>query len=285
MMGLGIMTGESLNLGMIGMFGDSNANKAVEAADTLIIIGARVGERSIPDPQVTKGKDIIHADIDPAELGKNIIPTIPIVSDCKSFLQKADELFSEPISLIPWTKRSNISTTADKLTEYLKVLAGYARPGTVIAADVGNNQIAASKIRIKDGVFITSGGMGTMGYGLPAAIGALKADDSRDVICISGDGGFQMSMAELATVKAYSLPVQFMIINDSSLGMVRDAAQKIGYGDIAEGFSTDLSPGNPDFAALAKSYGIASETVRDYNTDSIKRLLESKSAYLIDLVI
>jgi acetolactate synthase-1/2/3 large subunit len=307
MMGLGAISAKSrLNLGMIGIHGNSRANDALSMSDTLIFIGARASERSVPNPERLTGKEIIHVDIDPAEIGKNIIPTIPIVSDCADFSvkisQKLSEKLSDKLFETPWIT-SEVSPPETPLERYFENLSKLISPDTVIVADVGNNQIAASKIRLSDGRFLASGGMGSMGYALGATVGALTADRERNtnrategmataeisrernIICIAGDGGFQMSLAELATIKAHSLPAKIIIINDSSLGMVRDAAKNAGQAAIAKGFATDLSPGNPDFTALAKSYGITAETVRDYSPDSIKRLLESKSAYLINLVI
>jgi acetolactate synthase-1/2/3 large subunit len=285
MMGLGAVSDKSrLNLGMLGIHGAVSANKALENADTLIFIGARASERSIPNPERLAGKEIIHVDIDPAEIGKNIIPTIPIVSDCADFLVKISQRLSMRLFDTPWVT-SELTPPETPLERYFETLSELIAPDTVIVADVGNNQIAASKIKLTDGRFLASGGMGSMGYSLGAAVGVLTADHRRNAVCITGDGGFQMSLAELAAVKAYSLPAKIIIINDSSLGMVRDAAKNAGQAAIANGFATDLSPGNPDFTALARSYGITAETVSDFNPDSIKRLLESKSAYLINLVI
>jgi acetolactate synthase-1/2/3 large subunit len=269
---------------MLGIHGAVSANKALENADTLIFIGARASERSVFNPERLAGKEIIHVDIDPAEIGKNIIPTIPIVSDCADFLMKISQRFSEKLFSAPWVT-AEITPPETPLERYFETLSELIAPDTVIVADVGNNQIDASKIRLTNGRFLASGGMGSMGYSLGAAVGVLTADHRRNAVCITGDGGFQMSLAELAAVKAYSLPAKIIIINDSSLGMVRDAAKNAGQAAIANGFATDLSPGNPDFTALAKSYGIEAETVCDFNTDSIKRLLESRTAYLINLVI
>ncbi|MDR0903718.1 MAG: thiamine pyrophosphate-binding protein [Ruminococcus sp.] len=298
MMGLGSISGKStLNLGMIGIHGNSRANNALFEADTLIFIGARAGERSIPTPEKLSGKEIIHVDIDPAEIGKNIIPTIPIVSDCTDFFVKLSARLPERLFETPWataqekTSQETLYETSHEtpqetpLERYFNVLSEFIAPDTIIVADVGNNQIAASKIRLTDGRFLTSGGMGSMGYALGALIGVLTANREQNSICITGDGGFQMSLAELATIKTYSLPAKIIIVNDSSLGMVKDTAVNMGITSIAGGFATDLSLGNPDFTALAKSYGIKAETVKDFNTDSLKRLLESKSAYLLNVVI
>ncbi|MDR0944347.1 MAG: thiamine pyrophosphate-binding protein [Ruminococcus sp.] len=282
MMGLGIKNSLGLNIGMIGIHGNAHANAAVKEADTLILLGARAGERSIPDPTVTNGKEVIHVDIDPAEIGKNIIPTIPIVSDCRNFIEKLFSILSDKLFDKPWiTAEKRIPQTP--LDIYFDRLSELMKPDTIIAADVGNNQIAASKITA--GRFLTSGGMGTMGYALPAAIGASVADRSRDIICIAGDGGFQMSFAELATIREKNLPIKIIIVNNNALGMVKDSAAAASQTALMNGFAVDMSKGNPDFALLAGCYSLTSETVTDFNTESIQKLLSADEAYLINLVI
>jgi acetolactate synthase-1/2/3 large subunit len=302
MMGLGSMPSDSpLNIGMIGIHGSAHANAAILQADTLILLGARAGERSIPRSEITADNEIIHVDIDPAEIGKNIVPTIPIVSDCGNFLEKLSVLETDRLFNAPWITAAK-ETPQTPLDIYFDRLSDMIKPGTIIVADVGNNQITASRIRLKNGRFLTSGGMGTMGYALGAAIGAavvgntventgvnIGADTaisaSRDIICIAGDGGFQMSFAELATVRENDIPIKIIVVNDNALGMVKDAAKANSQSAIQNGFAVDMSKGNPDFAALAGCYGIKSETVRDFNIESLKRLLDSKNAYLINLVI
>jgi acetolactate synthase-1/2/3 large subunit len=283
MMGMGILpSNDRQNLGMIGVCGDENANNALVNADTLLFIGARAGERAIPTPGIFTGKEIIHIDIDPAELGKNIIPTVPVVCDCRCFLEKLSELLSGT-TFETWTKRF-FAESLSPAGDYIKKLTEKIKGKITIAADVGNNQITAAMSSFLDGGrFITSGGMGTMGYALPAAIGAKTADPDMTVICICGDGGFQMSLAELATVREQNLAIKIIILNDSSLGMVRDFIAKDPWD--AAAFGTDLSAGNPDFTAVAGCFGIASERVTDFSDKSIDRIINAEGAYLVDLII
>jgi acetolactate synthase-1/2/3 large subunit len=278
MMGLGVIS----SLGMIGIHGNDHANAALKEADTLIFLGARAGERSIPNPKITDGKEIIHVDIDPAEIGKNIIPTIPIVSDCGNFLEKLRTILSDRLFAKPWITAEKVIPETP-LDIYFNRLTEKISPDTIIVADVGNNQIAASKITA--GRFLTSGGMGTMGYALGASIGASVAAPARDIICIAGDGGFQMSFAELATVRERKLSIKIIIVNDNALGMVKDAAAAASQTALQNGFAVDMSKGNPNFAELAACYGIEAETVTDFNTESLERLLDSKNVYLINLVV
>jgi acetolactate synthase-1/2/3 large subunit len=287
MMGIGVLpSADKLGLGMIGVFGNAQANTALHEADLLLFIGARADERAIPNPADFKGREIIHVDIDPAELGKNILPTVPIVCDCKFFLEKLCTLLSKPCET--WIKTNTKPHSENKLTPagaFINKLTALT-PNAVIVADVGNNQITAAMSSVTDrGRFITSGGMGTMGYALPAAIGAKTAMPQAEVICVCGDGGFQMTMTELATVREQKLPVKIVILNDSSLGMVRDLIANDTIVWDASAYGADLSVGNPDFAAIAKCYGITSERVTDFSDEAIKRLLDSKSAYLIDLIL
>jgi acetolactate synthase-1/2/3 large subunit len=278
MMGLGVTP----SIGMIGIYGNAYANAALKEADTLILLGARAGERSIPNPNMIGGKEVIHVDIDPAEIGKNIRPTIPIVSDCGNFLEKLLTILSDKLFDKPWITAEKVIPQTP-LDIYFDKLSEKIPPDTIIVADVGNNQIAASKI--KTGRFLTSGGMGTMGYALPAAIGSAVCQTAKNIICIAGDGGFQMSLAELATIREKKLPIKIIIVNDNTLGMVKDAATASSQRALQNGFAVDLSKGNPDFAELARCYGIVSETVTDFDVKSLERFINSKNAYLINLVI
>jgi acetolactate synthase-1/2/3 large subunit len=284
MMGIGVLpSADKLGLGMIGLFGNTQANAALREADLLLFIGARADERAIPNPSDFTGREIIHVDIDPAELGKNIVPAVPIVCDCKFFLEKLGTLLSKKSDT--WITRRPVENFTPAGAFINKLTA--RTPDSIIVADVGNNQITAAMSSVIDnGRFITSGGMGTMGYALPAAIGAKTAKSHTEVICVCGDGGFQMSMTELATVREQHLPLKIVILNDSSLGMVRDLICNYKESSWnASAFGTDLSGGNPDFAAVARCYGIESERVTDFSEKAIDRLLTSPEAYLIDLVI
>ena len=268
MMGLGVVPMDSrLYLGMIGMHGHKNANAAMNAADLLILCGARVGDRAVSDPQqVSSSTKIIHIDIDPAEIGKNIAVDIPIVGDIRLVLRS---LTSQVLSKVPddWINKvlkdkeafvsemKNRAPVSDYVEpcSFIRSLSGIMERDAILVADVGQNQIwAARNFNVKEGRFLTSGGLGTMGYSIPAAIGAKMAKPKRQVVCICGDGSFQMSMCELATICQENVDIKIIIMQNERLGMVWEV-QKNKYG--GRGIATTLK-GDPDFVKLANAYGI-----------------------------
>ena len=238
MMGIGsIPYDHELNLGMLGSYGVYTANYAVHNADLLIITGARVADRAINNPdQIARKAEIVHIDIDPAEIGKNIQVSIPVVGDIKGVLKElvdivqrgdVDEwgrIIKEKKEEHPPKFPEMKSGTGYVNPKYvLKVLTGLLREDDIVTTEVGQNQIWSSNylgIR-KPRTFITSGGLGTMGYGFPAAVGAKVGCPGSRVICISGDGSFQMTMQELGTIKQSRLGVKVLMFNNTRLGMVR----------------------------------------------------------------
>ncbi len=246
MMGIGsIPYDHELNLGMLGSYGVYTANYAVHNADLLIITGARVADRAINNPdQIARKAEIVHIDIDPAEIGKNIQVSIPVVGDIKGVLKElvdivqrgdVDEwgrIIKEKKEEHPPKFPEMKSGTGYVNPKYvLKVLTGLLREDDIVTTEVGQNQIWSSNylgIR-KPRTFITSGGLGTMGYGFPAAVGAKVGCPGSRVICISGDGSFQMTMQELGTIKQSRLGVKVLMFNNTRLGMVREL-QKLKYG-------------------------------------------------------
>lgn len=277
--GLGSFPGDHpLWTGMIGIHGLYAANKAVMEADLIIGVGLRFDERATGKadsfaPHAT----IIHIDIDPAEIGKNVRADIPIVGDAKIVLEellprvsaKARKEWREQIEA--WRRqskpRSAISqpgsqgsrTTGVDPIEAVDIMArtlAEVRPGTdpVIVTDVGQHQMwMAQAFPFKTPrSLISSGGLGSMGYGLPAAVGAQLAAPDRTVVAVLGDGGFQMTQQELATISCYGLPVKLVVLNNGVLGMVRQLQHFLVNGRYT---SVELL-GNPDFAALAHAYSI-----------------------------
>jgi len=268
MMGLGVMPMDSrLYLGMIGMHGHKNANAAMGAADLLILCGARVGDRAVSDPQeVSSSTKIIHIDIDPAEIGKNIAVDIPIVGDIKLVLRSltaqisytapaewVDKAVKEKDAFISLEEKRASPDGYVEPCSFIRGLSALMERDAILVADVGQNQIwAARNFNVKEGRFLTSGGLGTMGYSLPAAIGAKMAKPKRQVVCICGDGSFQMSMCELATICQENTAVKIIIMQNDRLGMVWEV-QKNKYR--RRGIATVLN-GDPDFVKLAGAYGI-----------------------------
>ncbi len=268
MMGLGVMPMDSrLYLGMIGMHGHKNANAAMGAADLLILCGARVGDRAVSDPQeVSSSTKIIHIDIDPAEIGKNIAVDIPIVGDIKLVLRSltaqisytapaewVDKAVKEKEAFISLEEKRASPDGYVEPCSFIRGLSALMERDAILVADVGQNQIwAARNFNVKEGRFLTSGGLGTMGYSLPAAIGAKMAKPKRQVVCICGDGSFQMSMCELATICQENTAVKIIIMQNDRLGMVWEV-QKNKYR--RRSIATVLN-GDPDFVKLAGAYGI-----------------------------
>ena len=263
MMGIGVMpTKHPLYFGMVGNHGKAYANRAMNESDMLIMVGARVADRAVSQPDlITRNKVLVHIDVDPAEIGKNAGPTIPLVGDVKHIFQDfAKEEFGceheqwlETLTqyreeLV--VKRSPNPAYVDPAA-FITRLSDKMAPNAVYVADVGQNQIWSCGYHIvKEGRFLTSGGMGTMGYSIPAALGAKLADKSRQVIAVCGDGSFQMSMMELATMRQFHVPVKIIVLKNNYLGMVREF-QHYNYKDHYS--VVDLS-GSPDLEKLAMAY-------------------------------
>lgn len=253
-------------IGMLGMHGTYTANQAVNECDCLIAIGARFDDRVTGkvDAFATKATKI-HIDIDPSSINKNIKVHYPVVGDVKAVLKQLNPLFEEKLDLADWWKQINqwqkdcpleIPPEDEFLRpqNILKKLSDYTSGKAVVVTDVGQNQMWAAQHFLYDygRSHITSGGLGTMGFSVPAAIGAAFAVKDRPIISISGDGGFQMNMQELITAAFNKLPVKFIIFNNSYLGMVRQWQEL--FHDSRFSF-TDLSHSNPDFIKIAEGMG------------------------------
>ena len=235
MMGLSLLpTHHPLNLGMIGAFGNVAANKALAKSDLLVMIGSRVADRAILSPEeVQRRMTIIHIDVDPAEIGKNMRAEIPVVGDVKSILHQILERI-QPRSGDEWLEHFQ-ARRKEELSRPFPVKEGFVFPGSLmrklgaklqynaaVCVDVGQNQIWACKHLTMDGPrFLTSGGLGTMGYSLPAAVGVKVAQPGRQTVVICGDGSFQMSFNELAAIAHAQLDIKIVLIQNSVLGLVR----------------------------------------------------------------
>jgi acetolactate synthase-1/2/3 large subunit len=264
LMGKGIIDEtHKLSLGMLGMHGTAYANHAVHNCDLLIAIGARFDDRVTGRvDKFARHAAVIHIDIDPAEIGKVRVPDIPIVGDVKSVLSellrfvKPREWSEWNDQIMAWKHRFPLVYPSDGrlYTEHVVERLGEATGwNAIMATDVGQHQMwAAQYYRCRTPrQWITSGGLGTMGFGLPAAIGASIACPDRRVVCLSGDGSFQMCVQEMMTAVVYELPIIIAISNNRSLGMVRQW-QELFYNERYS--QTDLQA-SPDFVRLAESYG------------------------------
>jgi len=265
LMGKGIFPEDhELSLGMLGMHGTKYANYTIYESDLIIAMGVRFDDRVAGDVQkFAPLAKVIHIDIDPAEIGKRVGVAIPIVGDLKSILEMLNEKV-ETTARKRWLERVSQWKRDHPLTykkngslkpQYiLEVLSEMTKGEIIVTTDVGQHQMwAALYIKsMEPRRFITSGGLGTMGYGFPAAIGAKVGCPERPVVSLSGDGSFQMCIQELATVRMFKLPVKIFIFNNSCLGMVRQW-QELFY---SKRYSSTIFEYNPDFCKVAEGYEV-----------------------------
>ena len=274
MMGLGLVpTDHPLNMGMVGAHGNHCANQALAKADLLIMVGTRAADRAMVDPgEIQRRMATIHIDVDPAEIGKNMQAAIPLVGDVKVILRQLLDREIPVTDSAAWLERLKDYRRAE-LSRQFPRREGYVFPGTVlrklgrkfredavVCVDVGQNQIFACKyLPQKQGRLLTSGGLGTMGYALPAAIGAKIAAPERQTIVVCGDGSFQMAMNELAAIRAEGLDIKIILFRNHTLGLVHQIQSRSPYHGP---FGVALD-GSPDFETIAAAYGIPSLTLSD----------------------
>ncbi|RKM59004.1 biosynthetic-type acetolactate synthase large subunit [Butyrivibrio sp. XB500-5] len=300
MMGIGVMpTEHPLYFGMVGNNGQSYANKAMNESDLLLMVGARVADRAVNRPDlITENKVMVHIDVDPAEIGKNVGPTIPLVGDIKhifqDFLEQDDHAddHSEWIATINEYKEAALSKAKKSVKkkayvepkEFITKLSGAMKNDAVYVADVGQNQMWSCAYHIvKNGRFITSGGMGTMGYSIPAALGAKLASPKKQIVAVTGDGAFQMSMMELATMRQYGVAVKIVVMKNGYLGMVREH-QHFAYND---NYSMVELKGDPDLSLIAAAYGMGYAKVDGSSNleKELKSFLSDDSSALMEVIV
>lgn len=293
MMGIGVMPSDhEMYLGMLGTHGKRVANRALYEADLVIVCGARLGDRAVAAPhQMSENNTVIHIDIDPAEIGKNVKTEIPIVGDMKNVLNMLIEEIGD--YQVPQQWQETVKTWKKELFRVPPVFDGFVEPRTLVSklssmlrskailvADVGQNQIwCANNFRIREGRFLTTGGMGTMGYSIPAAVGAKFARPTRDVVVVCGDGSFQMSMNELATIAGHHLAIKIIIMRNHRLGMVRELQDH--YYD--KRHSATILEGDPDFLKIAEAYGIdhAEANSNEEAEEIIKGMVKSDKPFIL----
>lgn len=289
-----------LNMGMLGMHGNYAPNLLTNECDVLIAIGMRFDDRVTGDlSRYAKQAKIIHLELDPSEINKNVIVDVALEGDCKLALQKL-------IPLIKFKDRSqwklqfdnlkkleedkvicnelysseNELNMAEVINELNKVINGNA----VIVTDVGQHQMVTCRyVKFNNTRSnITSGGLGTMGFALPAAIGAKLGNKNRIVIVIAGDGGFQMNIQELGTISQFNINIKIIILNNSFLGMVRQWQEL--FFDNRYSFVNITSP---DFVAIAKAYGISGESIskREELRSALERLIADDKSYLLEIKV
>ncbi|MEH6894255.1 acetolactate synthase large subunit [Bacillus velezensis] len=285
-----------LFLGMAGMHGTYTANMALYHCDLLISIGARFDDRVTGNlKHFAKSAKVAHIDIDPAEIGKIIETQIPVVGDSKIVLQellkqngKQGQTEEWKQQLSEWKEEYPLWYTDNreeglkpqKLIEYIHQ---FTNGEAIVATDVGQHQMWAAQFYPfrKADKWVTSGGLGTMGFGLPAAIGAQLADRNATVVAILGDGGFQMTLQELDVIRQLNLPVKVVILNNECLGMVRQW-QEIFY---EERYSESKFSAQPDFVKLSEAYGIKGVRIssEEEAEEELKKVLSSKDPAVIDV--
>ena len=296
MMGIGVMpTEHPMYFGMVGNNGKPYANRAMNESDLLIMVGARVADRSVNQPDlITHDKVLVHIDVDPAEIGKNAGPTIPLVGDARHIFEDFEKQEFE-CEHEEWLEaldgyRRNMKLVRRPNPEYvdpeelIRQISYKMKPDGVYVADVGQNQIWSCAFHVvREGRFLTSGGMGTMGYSIPAAMGAKLGDMSKQVIAVCGDGSFQMSMMELATIQQYHIPVKIVVFRNNYLGMVREY-QHYSYKD---SYSVVDISGVPHLDKLAQAYDIPYIRVaRNEDIDgALDDFLKDECSYLMECMI
>lgn len=300
-MGAGaIPTDHELNVGMLGMHGNYGPNVLTNECDVLIAIGMRFDDRVTGRlDKYAKQAKVIHLDIDPAEIDKNVKTTVPVWGDCKETLPLLTELVEKKehkawLQKFRDYEKEEIAECIDKeinpqegemtMGEVINLLNQLTGGDAVIVTDVGQHQMVACRYAKFNHTRsnITSGGLGTMGFALPAAIGAKFGAQDRTVVAIIGDGGFQMTLQELGTIMQSGVDVKIVILNNQFLGMVRQWQEL--FHDRRYSFVNITSP---DFVALAKSYYIDGQKVseRDQLKGALETMLNHKGSYLLEIMV
>ena len=295
-----IPTSHPLNIGMVGMHGNYAPNKLTNKCDVLIAIGMRFDDRVTGNLNTyAKQAKVIHFEIDPAEVNKNVHADVPVFGDAKASLTQLLPLLNKnshpkwlqefkDLYAIEFEKviKNDIHPTKEKLTmgEVLNEINKQSQGNAAVVSDVGQHQMIACRYSEfnKTKSNITSGGLGTMGFALPAAMGAKMAAPEREVVAIIGDGGYQMNIQELGTIFQQKIPVKIVVLNNEFLGMVRQWQQLFFDKRYA---STEMT--NPDFVTIAKGYYIEAKRVtkREELASAVKEMMAFKDSYFLEVCV
>ena len=300
LMGLGAYPGtDELSIGMLGMHGTYEANMAMHGSDCVVAIGARFDDRITANlEKFCPSAKFIHIDIDPSQISKNVVADIPIVGQVKQVLQALNEELKDAklADITKWWSQINTWREVDSLA--YKKKSGVIKPQTVIetlyeitkgeaivTSDVGQHQMWAAQYYLFDEPrrWINSGGLGTMGFGLPAAMGAKIAMPDSDVVCVTGEGSIQMMLQELSTMLQYNTPVKIVNLNNRYLGMVRQW-QEFFY---EKRYAMSYMDALPNFVKLAESYGhlgILVENEKDLKPALIEALKQKDRTVFVDII-
>ena len=301
MLGLSALpSNHKLNMGMLGMHGSYSVNIKEQEADVIIAVGMRFSDRVTGNlSKYAKQAKIIHLDIDASEIDKNVKTTVAVVGDCKktlpaitALLKEADHTeWKESFQPLRQQEIDRVITPATKPTsgpllmgEVAHAVAKATNSESILVTDVGQNQLMSVRYYKfhKPRSIATSGGMGTMGYGLPAAMGATYGAPDRTVCCFMGDGGLQMMIQEFGTIMEYQIPVKMILLNNNYLGNVRQ------WQDMFFNHKRSFTPMvNPDFGKVAEAYNIPHRIVKDRAElqDAIQEMLNTKGAFFLEAVI
>lgn len=295
-----IPTDHPLNVGMLGMHGNYGPNVLTNECDVLIAIGMRFDDRVTGRlDKYAKQAKVVHLDIDPSEIDKNVQTTVPVWGDCKETLPALTSLIEEKTHT-EWLNKfkeftakeveavidAEIHPTTGELTmgEVIEQLNELTSGDAVIVTDVGQHQMVACRYAKlnKTRSNVTSGGLGTMGFALPAAIGAKFGALDRTVVAVIGDGGFQMTLQELGTIMQSNIDVKILILNNRFLGMVRQWQELFN-----ENRYSFVDMVSPDFVALAAAYGIAGKSIseRDDLQGALSEMVNSKGSFLLEVMV
>jgi acetolactate synthase-1/2/3 large subunit len=296
----GFPSDHRLFTGMLGMHGNYGPNVLTNQADLIIAIGMRFDDRVTGNiKKYAKQATIIHIEIDEAEINKNVCVDVEIHNDAKEALNALIPLVNAN-SFEKWIREFRICDKAEyekvikpetkpekgelKMAEIVSRISEMTKGEAIIVTDVGQNQMYAARYYkyTRPNSWVTSGGMGTMGFGLPAGLGAKLGCPDRQVITFIGDGGFQMTMQELGTIMQYKVPVKIIVLNNNYLGMVRQWQEMFYAKNYA---STELE--NPDFVMIAKAYSIPAKKVvlREDLISSLEEMLNAEGPYLLDIKV
>jgi acetolactate synthase I/II/III large subunit len=296
----GFSTSHPLYVGMLGMHGNYGPNLLTNEADVIIAIGMRFDDRVTGSLEnYAKRAKVIHIDVDKAELGKNVKTEVPIHADAKIALRALLPLIHR-CNHAEWLEKFKYchqveyekvihqelypKTDSLKMAEVIQSLSHQTKGNAVIVTDVGQHQMVTARYHAfhKSNSHLTSGGLGTMGFAVPAAIGAKVGAKDRVVIAVSGDGGFQMNIQELGVISQEKLSVKMLILNNEYLGMVRQWQEMF-----FEGRYSCTHMHNPDFIKIAEGYGIRARKVtqRFELEEAIREMLEFDGAYLLEVVV
>ena len=295
-----IPTDHPLGVGMLGMHGNYGPNVLTNECDVLIAVGMRFDDRVTGRlDKYAKQAKVIHLDIDPSEIDKNVKTTVPVWGDCKETLPLLTDLIEQKV-YPQWLQRfrdhmqqeeekvihDELNPSSETLTmgEVINVLNEITEGNAIIVTDVGQHQMVACRYAHfkKTKSNITSGGLGTMGYALPAAIGAAYGDTSRPTVAIIGDGGFQMTLQELGTIMQFRPAVKIIILNNHFLGMVRQWQQLFH-----EKRYSFVNITSPDFVQVAKGFGIDGKSIskREELKSTLQEMMNHNGSYLLEVMV